>query len=117
MLAKTFTAALALVALAGATFTAPTEASAREGRKGKAVAAAIVGLTGALIAGSVVAGQRGGYSEAGHRGRGYRDQRYPGERYGHGFRSRERHCFEKPISRWSRYHGETVIVGYRTVCR
>jgi hypothetical protein len=116
MFAKTFTTALALVAFAGATLAAPTEASAREGRKGRA-AAAIVGLTGALIAGSVVAGQRGGYSETGHRGRGYREQRYPGERYRHDFRHRESRCFEKPITRWSRYHGESVVVGYRTVCR
>lgn len=117
MFVKTFTAALALLALAGAAIVSPTEASAANGRNGKAVVGAIVGLTGALIAGSVVANHRGGYVEAGYRGQGFRGHGHRGERYGYGHGFRQRDCFEKPVTRWSRFHGEHVIVGHRKVCR
>jgi hypothetical protein len=35
--------------------------------------------------------------------------------YSHGFRNVR--CFEKPITRWSRFEGRPVVVGYKSVCR
>ncbi|EAU41394.1 hypothetical protein FP2506_01465 [Fulvimarina pelagi HTCC2506] len=32
-------------------------------------------------------------------------------------KKRHRNCFDKPIRKWSRYHGRKVVVGYRTICR
>ena len=90
MFRKTLAAALTVAIVAGSTVTAPTAASAANGRN----FAAVVGLiAGAAIA--TAATDRG--HEYSHRGYGSDD------------------CFEKQTTRWNSY-GERVI-GYTTICR
>jgi methionine aminopeptidase len=103
-----FTRTVSAAIVAGSTLVAPTEASARAGRNKAAVVGAIVGLSGALIAGSAAA-----------RSHGYRPHReYRKHGYGGYSRShQERDCFTRPIMRWNAYYGERVIVGHRRVCR
>lgn len=121
MFSKTLIAAFAVATLTGATLVAPTAASARDGRNAAAVAGAIAGIGGALLAASV--DRQDGYSQVGYRDHGHRGHGFGGysafghgrPSYGHGFRSAR--CFEKPITRWSRFEGRPVTVGYKTICR
>lgn len=109
MFTRTVAAALTVAIVAGSTLAAPTEASARAGRNKAAVVGAIVGLSGALIAGSAAA-----------RSHGYRPHReHRKDGYGGYFRASRpvRDCFTRPIMRWNAYYGERVIVGHRRVCR
>jgi uncharacterized protein (DUF697 family) len=89
MFRKTLAAALTVAIVAGSAVTAPTTASAANGRN----FAAVVGLiAGAAIATAV--SNRAHSDEYSHRG----DD-----------------CFEKQTTRWNSY-GERVI-GYTTICR
>jgi len=92
MFRKTLAAALTVAIIAGSAVTAPTTASAANGRN----FAAVVGLiAGAAIATAV--------SNRGH-----------GDEYGHrGYASDD--CFEKQFTRFNSY-GERVT-GYKTICR
>jgi hypothetical protein len=82
-----------------------------------AVAGALLGITGALIGAAIVSNQA---RAAEPRYRGYDDEP---RQYGHGrqrhvgFVEAEEDCFEKPIKRFDRYSGETIVVGYKTICR
>jgi hypothetical protein len=109
MFIRTVATALAVAIVAGSTLAAPTEASARAGRNKAAVVGAIVGLSGALIAGSVAA-----------RPHGYRPHREH-RKHGYGGYSRVSHpardCFDRPIMRWSPHYGERVVVGHKRICR
>ena len=89
MFRKTLIATLTFALIAGSTITAPTTASAGNGRTVLGVAAALV--TGAVVA-TAVANAR---QDDGYRGRG--------------------DCFEKEVTRFNRY-GEPVV-GYKTICR
>jgi hypothetical protein len=98
MFRKTLVAALTVAIVAGSAITAPTSASAKGGRGGFGLAAAVVGgIATAVIASAVANGQE----EAGYRGRGYGNS----------------DCFEKQITKWDRYTGEQVVIGYKTICR
>ena len=98
MFRKTLAVALTVALVAGSAVIAPTTASAGNGRNGFGIAAAVVGgIATAVIANSVVnSRQEYGY--------GYRDRGYTG-------------CFEKQVTRWDRFSGEPVVVGYKTICR
>jgi hypothetical protein len=114
---KTLAAALTAALIAGSALVTPTAASAKDHRKGYAAigaVAAIAGITGALIASSAQARPDHGY-----RSRGDRHHAYSAFAGGHSYRyDRPRHdCFDKPIRRWDRYSGQTVIVGFKTICR
>ena len=99
MFRKTLAAALTVALVAGSAVIAPTTASAGNGRNGFGIAAAVVGgIATAVIANSVV-NNRQEY--------GYRDDR------GYGYTG----CFEKQITRWDRFSGEPVVIGYKTICR
>ena len=91
MFRKAFIATLTVAVIAGSTITAPTAASAANGRTVLGIAAALV--TGAVVA-TAAANARQDY---GYRSSGYSD------------------CFEKQFTRWNSY-GEQVIV-YKTICR
>lgn len=91
MFRKTLAAALTVAIVAGSAVTAPTTASAANGRN----FAAVVGL----IAGAAIA-------TAATTNRGYE---YSNRGYG------SDDCFEKQFTRFNRY-GERVI-GYTTICR
>ncbi len=71
-----------------------------------AATGALLGPSGALIGAAIVSNQARDLLEAG---------------YGHQqpvhFVEAEEDCFEKPIKRFDRYSGETIIVGYKTICR
>ncbi len=83
-----------------------------------AVAGALLGLTGALIGAAIVSNQA---RAAEPRYRGFHDRDLRHADYGHQrpvrFVDAEEDCFEKPIKRFDRYSGETIIVGYKTICR
>lgn len=134
MFSKTLVAAFALATLTGATLAAPTTASAKDGRNAAIVAGAIAGIGGALLAASSDHGP--GFSHVGYRerrhdgfrghgfgGHGFRGDGFRGDGYskfghgkpGYGFRGMR--CFEKPITRWSRFEGRPVTVGTKTTCR
>ncbi|MGQ3282976.1 hypothetical protein [Bosea sp. (in: a-proteobacteria)] len=53
--------------------------------------------------------------------RSYEDRDLREAGYGHQrperFVEAEEDCFEKPIKRFDRYSGETITVGYKTICR
>ena len=92
MFRKTLTAALTVAIIAGSAVTAPTTASAANGRN----FVAVVGLiAGAAIATAV--SNRGHGAEYNHRDH------------------RSEDCFEKQTTRWNSY-GERVT-GYTTICR
>lgn len=132
MFSKTLIAAFAVAILTGATLVAPTTASAKDGRNAAAVAGALAGIGGALLASSI--DHRDGYSQVGYRerrhggfrGHGFRghDHGYsnfghgrPGYGYGNGHDFRGMRCFEKPITRWSRFEGRPITVGSKKICR
>ena len=76
-----------------------TDASARNGRNGAAVAGALLGFAAGA---AIVSHRRNKYRHNhGHYGR---------------YHGRRAVCYDKPIRRWNRYD-ELVVVGYRTVCR
>ncbi len=83
-----------------------------------AVAGALLGLTGALIGAAIVSNQA---RAAEPRYRSYEDRDLREAGYGHQrpvrFVEAEEDCFEKPIKRFDRYSGETIVVGYKTICR
>ncbi len=131
MFTRTLIAACAVAAFACATLANPTAASAKDGRNAAIAVGAIAGLGGALLAAS--ADHNRGFSHVSHRERrhdgafrshGFRHDGYSkfghgrpgyGHGYDHGFRNVR--CFEKPITRWSRFEGRPVVVGYKSVCR
>ncbi|MCZ8041453.1 MAG: hypothetical protein O9330_03170 [Beijerinckiaceae bacterium] len=105
---KSFTstvAALTIALVAGSTF-APTAASAKDGRNARIAIGALAGIGGALLGATIANGQprhaEGRYDQ--------RPVRFIEE-------AEEEECFEKPIKRFDRYSGETIVVGYKTVCR
>ncbi|MDP3254480.1 MAG: hypothetical protein Q8S58_04930 [Bosea sp. (in: a-proteobacteria)] len=123
---KTVAAALT-VALISGSFVSGASASDRgfevkpvkqHSRKTAVAAGALLGLTGALIGAAIVSNQA---RAAESRRRGYEDRDPREAGYGHQrpvrFVEAEEDCFEKPIKRFDRYSGETVIVGYKTICR
>ena len=93
MFRKTLAATLTVAIIAGSAVTAPTTASAANGRIGFGIAAAVVGG----IAGAVIANSANSHRDYGYRGYDNSD------------------CFEKQITRWNSY-GERVT-GYTTICR
>ena len=93
MFRKTLIATLTVAIVAGSTITAPTTASAANGRN---FAAAVAFVAGAAIA-TAAASSRHDYADA---DRGYRG--YGG-------------CFEKQFTRWNSY-GEPVVAT-KTICR
>ncbi|WP_439494903.1 hypothetical protein [Bosea sp. (in: a-proteobacteria)] len=121
---KTVAAALTVAMISGA-FVSTASATDRgfevkpvkQHSRKTAVAGALLGLTGALIGAAIVSNQA---RAAEPRFRGYDDEP---RQYGHGrqrpvaFVEAEEDCFEKPIKRFDRYSGETIVVGYKTVCR
>ncbi|WP_324133174.1 hypothetical protein [Bosea sp. (in: a-proteobacteria)] len=104
---KSFTstvAALTIALVAGSTF-APTAASAKDGRNARIAIGALAGIGGALLGATIVHGQP-------RHAEGRYDQRPV--RF---IEEAEEECFEKPIRRFDRYSGETIVVGYKTICR
>jgi hypothetical protein len=94
MFRKTIITTLTVALIAGSTITAPTTASAANGR-------GILGVAAALVAGAVVASAvNSARAEDGYR-------------YDH----RGSDCFEKPMVRYDGYTGRSVVVGYKTICR
>jgi hypothetical protein len=127
---KTVAAALT-VALISGSFVSGASASDRgfevkpvkQHSRKTAVAGALLGITGALIGAAIVSNQARA-AEPRHRGfhdRGLHDRDPRPAGYGHQrpvrFVEAEEDCFEKPIKRFDRYSGETIVVGYKTVCR
>ena len=122
---KTVAAALT-VALISGSFVSGASASDRgfevkpvkQHSRKTAVAGALLGLTGALIGAAIVSNQA---RAAEPRHRSYEDRDLRHADYGHQrpvrFVEAEEDCFEKPIKRFDRYSGETIIVGYKTICR
>ena len=97
MFRNTLIAALTVAIVAGSAIAAPTTASAKGGRSGFGLAAAVVGgIATAVIATSVANG---------HREDGYRERDYGNS-----------DCFEKQITGRDRYTGD-LVVGYKTICR
>ena len=95
MFRKTVATAIAATVFAGAALTttgafAGSHHHHHHGGGGLAIA----GVVGALLGASAAASQSQPY-----------------------VRSYERECFDEPITRWDRYYGTRVIVGYRTICR
>ncbi len=90
MFRKTLAATLTVAILAGSTITAPTSASAANGRN---LAAAVAFVAGAAIVSAVASRPTYAYSDRGYGGR----------------------CFEKEFVRWNGY-GERIVT-YRTFCR
>ena len=90
MFRKTLAAALTVTIIAGSAVTAPTTASAANGRNFAAVVGLIAGAAIATVASR---------SEAGYSHRGYASD----------------DCFEKQVTRWNSY-GERVTA-YKTICR
>jgi len=92
MFRKTVAAALTVALIAGSTITAPTTASAGNGRT-------VFGVAAALVAGAVVAtAAANARQDHGYRAGGYDD------------------CIEKKVTRFDRYTGEHVVT-YKTICR
>jgi len=113
MFRKTIITVLTVAVVATSAFSVTTtSASARNNNNRNAIiAGAAAGVTAAILV-------------AGHRG--YRDHRRRDHYRGDGRRHRRgdrrdyryrRHCFEKPITRWSNYYDGYIVVGYRRVCR
>ena len=88
MFRKTLAAALTVAIIAGSAISAPTTASAANGRNFAAVVGLIAGAAIATVASK---------QDYGHSDRGYGD------------------CFQKQVTRWNSY-GEPVV-GYKTICR
>ncbi|MBX9910253.1 MAG: hypothetical protein K2Z25_16245 [Beijerinckiaceae bacterium] len=121
MSAKSFTnslvAALAIVSVTAASV-APAFASdrgfevkpVRSNKVNKSALAigALVGLGGALL------GAAAAHSQPRHADERYAPQR-PVRFIDHD--DEEEDCFEKPIKRFDRYSGETIVIGHKTVCR
>jgi hypothetical protein len=117
-IAKSLVAALAIVSVAGASI-APAIASDRGfevkpvrkinklDRSALAIGA-LVGLGGALL------GAAAAHSQPRHADERYAQQR-PVRFVEHD--EGEEDCFEKPIKRFDRHAGETIVVGHKTVCR
>jgi len=122
---KTVAAALTVAMISGS-FVSSASASDRgfevkpvkQHSRKTAVAGALLGVTGALIGAAIISNQARA-AEPRHRSYDDRDLRQAG--YGHQrpvrFVEAEEECFEKPIKRFDRYSGETIIVGYKTICR
>lgn len=74
MFRKTVITALTIAIVTGATFTAPTAASAKDGRNAAAIIGALAGISSVLLAMPHDGGPRHGYRP----GRGYRDHGFGG---------------------------------------
>ena len=108
MFRKSMITVLTVAVVATSVFSASTSsASARNNnRRNAAIAGAALGLGAALLGAAAAQGRHGGYHDVGRR-HGRRND----------YRGHRRHCFEKPITRWSDYYDDYVVVGYRLVCR
>jgi hypothetical protein len=104
---KTIATVLTVALVAGSTL-APTDASAKDGRRTNLAIGALVGLGGALL-GAAAASSQPRYVE--DRYAPQRPVRFAAQD------EEDEDCFEKPIKRFDRYSGETIVIGYKTVCR
>jgi hypothetical protein len=118
---KTIATLLTVATISGATLSTASASDRgfevkpvkQHSRKG-AIAGAILGIGGALIGAAIV------HSQARAERRDHDDEP---RRHGYGrqravaFVEADEDCFERPVRRFDRYSGETVTVGYKTVCR
>lgn len=121
------TRSFALAALAAAALaTSPmltSEASAKDVRRGNAVAIGIAAGIGGVLLGSAIANAQPRYhaepSFHAEPRRFHAEPRYFGTvSYGGGQRYVDQpECFRKPVNRIDRFTGEIVTVGVRTICR
>lgn len=108
MFRKAMIATLAVAFVAVATVSATTPASAKNNRhRNAAIAAGVLGLS-AVIIGSAVANER-------RRARAYHGY-HGGPVYHGGYYRAPRQCWDEPVTRWSNYYGDYVVVGYDRVC-
>jgi hypothetical protein len=110
-------AALAIAALTAGPMLA-TDAQARDGRRGNALAIGIAAGVGGLLIGSAIANAQPRRQVIHHYQPQPQSGHYGQVSFGGGYRYQaERECFRKPIERIDRFTGEIVTVGFKTLCR